>query len=131
MSTRKTRGRDHHRLHASELDAVGDVTITEETDHGDSSRKTKKGNDDDDDDDDVVGRLDRLLSGVEEPELSEEQLRINDQLQEDEVTTLCRSKTTMCFYSGCDENLMRFHSIGERGTTLYALGGTEALLLFH
>ena len=35
--------------------------------------------------DDVGSRLEKLVVGVEEPELSEDRLRINAQLQEDEV----------------------------------------------
>lgn len=41
----------------------------------------------DKDDDDIMGRLEKLRLGVEEPELSEEQLRINSQSQMDEVTS--------------------------------------------
>lgn len=36
-------------------------------------------------DDDVLSRLEELQLGVEEPKLSDEQLRIDDQAQEDEV----------------------------------------------
>ena len=89
---RENHQEENNNNHRSELNAVGDVVkVPEETDHGVSSSKTKEGDDDDDDDGDVVGRLDRLLSGVEEPELSEEQLGINDQLQEDEVIAVCWS----------------------------------------
>ncbi|EXB66532.1 E3 ubiquitin-protein ligase [Morus notabilis] len=45
-------------------------------------------NDKDDDDDDIMGRLEKLRLGVEEPELSEEQLRINSQSQMDELLVM-------------------------------------------
>lgn len=36
---------------------------------------------------DIMGRLDKLLSDIREPQLSEEQITFNDQLQQDEVIT--------------------------------------------
>lgn len=42
-------------------------------------------NDDGDGEGDIQTRLDKLLCKIEEPDLSEEQIRINDQLQQDEV----------------------------------------------
>lgn len=36
---------------------------------------------------DIMGRLDKLLSDIREPQLSEEQIAFNDQLQQDEVIT--------------------------------------------
>lgn len=47
---------------------------------------SSSGTKEEDDDNDIMGRLDKLLSKIEEPEeLSEEQTTINDQLQQDEV----------------------------------------------
>ncbi|WCJ29146.1 NDR1/HIN1-like 8 [Euphorbia peplus] len=42
----------------------------------------------DHDDDDVVSRLQKLQVGLQEPELTQEQLVINDQLQEDELLAM-------------------------------------------
>ncbi|XP_028960310.2 uncharacterized protein [Malus domestica] len=47
------------------------------------SRKSRE-----DDDYDVVSRLEELQLGVQEPELSDEQIRINDQAQEDELLAM-------------------------------------------
>ncbi|TKY70041.1 E3 ubiquitin-protein ligase RNF14 [Spatholobus suberectus] len=67
--------RDKENIGASELNAV------DYTDRMASSSKAEEG----DDDDDIQARLDKLLGKIEEPELSEEQIRINDQLQQDEI----------------------------------------------
>lgn len=65
---------------ASELNAVdGTNRVTS------SSKTEERDKDIDDDDDDVQARLDKLLRKIEVPELSEEQIRINDQLQQDEI----------------------------------------------
>ncbi|KAK7307320.1 hypothetical protein VNO77_40265 [Canavalia gladiata] len=64
---------------ASELNTV--VKVIDETDRGSSSTKAKE----EDYDIDIQARLDKLLGHIEEPELSEEQIRINDQLQQDEI----------------------------------------------
>ncbi|MCI23999.1 E3 ubiquitin-protein ligase RNF14, partial [Trifolium medium] len=48
-----------------------------------SSSKTKE-EDDDDGIDIMDDRLDKLLSDIQQPELSQEQIIINDQLQQDE-----------------------------------------------
>lgn len=82
------------------------VGVTDDADHVGSSSNTKEG--DESDDVDVMDRLDKLLGGIEEPELSEEQIRTNDQLQEDEILvvksiyeenvfTLDRWKGLRCF----------------------------------
>ncbi|PNX57040.1 hypothetical protein L195_g058497, partial [Trifolium pratense] len=49
-----------------------------------SSSKTNE-QDDDDGIDIMDDRLDKLLSNIQQPELSQEQIIINDQLQQDEV----------------------------------------------
>ncbi|XP_057443643.1 uncharacterized protein LOC130735763 [Lotus japonicus] len=50
---------------------------------------SSSGTKEEDDDNDIMGRLDKLLSKIEEPgELSEEQTTINDQLQQDELLVL-------------------------------------------
>ncbi|RDY12418.1 E3 ubiquitin-protein ligase RNF14, partial [Mucuna pruriens] len=68
--------RDHEDSGASELNTVDDA------DRVASSSMAGEG---DDDDNNIQARLDKLLSKIEEPELSEEQSRINDQLQQDEI----------------------------------------------
>lgn len=52
-----------------------------------SSSTAKEGGDDDDIDLIIDNRLDKLLSDVQEPELSIEEIANNDQLQQDEVIT--------------------------------------------
>ncbi|XP_020203090.1 E3 ubiquitin-protein ligase RNF14 [Cajanus cajan] len=71
-------------LPSSVQDVNADVT-----DRVASSGKAEEGDADDDSDADADGdvqaRLGKLFSRIEEPELSEEQIRINDQLQQDEM----------------------------------------------
>lgn len=50
-----------------------------------SSSTSREGGDDDDIDLIIDNRLDKLLSEIQQPELSIEEITINDQLQQDEV----------------------------------------------
>ncbi|WVZ12719.1 hypothetical protein V8G54_017249 [Vigna mungo] len=74
--------------HGEEADGASELNTVDGTD---CVAGEEGGDDDDDDDDDGDGegdiqtRLDKLLCKIEEPDLSEEQIRINDQLQQDEI----------------------------------------------
>ncbi|KAK8472192.1 hypothetical protein PHAVU_002G138700 [Phaseolus vulgaris] len=80
-------------LHGEDAGGASELNIVDGTDRVACFSKVEEGggNDDDDDgggggdNDDIQTRLDKLLCEIEEPDLSEEQIRINDQLQQDEI----------------------------------------------
>lgn len=73
-------GKNHHKG-ASESELNG--SNIDETNH---VAGPSEANQEDDDINDLMGRLDKLLTEIDEPgELSEDQIAINDQLQQDEV----------------------------------------------
>lgn len=63
---------------------ASEINTVDGSDRVASSSKAEEG-DGDDNDDYIQARVDKLLCKIEEPELSEEQIRINDQSQQDEV----------------------------------------------
>lgn len=77
--------------HGEDGGGASELNTVDGTDRVACSGKVEEGGGDDDDDggggdnDDIQTRLDKLLCEIEEPDLSEEQIRINDQLQQDEV----------------------------------------------
>nr|GMD63375.1 E3 ubiquitin-protein ligase RNF14 [Ipomoea batatas] len=85
----KCGGEEDHRVEGG-----GGVEVRVPSDCGEETSGTKEKEENGDvgvgveEFDDVGRRLEELRFGVEEAELSEEQLRINDQAQEDEVTML-------------------------------------------
>ncbi|KAK7366957.1 hypothetical protein VNO80_08960 [Phaseolus coccineus] len=77
-------------LHGEDAGGASELNIVNGTDRVACSSKVEEGGGNDDDDDggdngDIQTRLDKLLCEIEEPDLSEEQIRINDQLQQDEI----------------------------------------------
>ncbi|KAG5134544.1 hypothetical protein JHK82_025732 [Glycine max] len=63
---------------------ASEINTVDGSDRVASSSKAEEG-DGDDNDDYIQARVDKLLCKIEEPELSEEQIRINDQSQQDEI----------------------------------------------
>ena len=75
------------------LELINEARESEVGELGNEESETSKNKDKDKDKDedggeDVMERLEKLRLGVEEPELSEEQLRNNSQSQKDEVIQL-------------------------------------------
>ncbi|CAI8588203.1 unnamed protein product [Vicia faba] len=77
---------DEERVSPEDVDVNGNSSNSNNT-AGDvaSSSTTKEGGDDHDIDLIIDNRLDKLLSDIQQPELSIEEITINDQLQQDEL----------------------------------------------
>lgn len=71
------------------LELINEARESEVREVGNEESETSKDKDKDEDGgEDVMERLEKLRLGVEEPELSEEQLKNNSQSQKDEVIQL-------------------------------------------